>query len=213
MTRFVVGDDRSQSTLFPERVKDYLSEDNPVRAIDVLAMSLIWPGGRVSEVRSNPGENAPSPPVIDSHQRCQMRSVAGCYRFQPTERYEFAAAAKDAVLWCGSLNFFILLTSSLTIVLAINAAAQDERPNRMIRWLVVTLVLGAAFLGVKGYEYHLDFQDKVVPILDFEVKLGDGSAGELFWISTGSQRHCTPSISPSELDSCSTALAPYGGLK
>jgi hypothetical protein len=67
MTRFVVGDDRSQSTLFPERVKDYLSEDNSVRAIDVLAMSLIWPGGRVSEVRSNPGENAPSPPVIDSH--------------------------------------------------------------------------------------------------------------------------------------------------
>jgi hypothetical protein len=97
-------------------------------------------------------------------------------------RYEFAAAAKDALLWCGSLNFFILLTSSQTIVLAINAAAQDERPNRMIRWLVVTLVLGAAFLGVKGYEYYLDFQDKVVPILDSEVKPGEGSAGELFWI-------------------------------
>ena len=31
MTRFVVGDDRSQSTLFPERLADYLSEDNPVR--------------------------------------------------------------------------------------------------------------------------------------------------------------------------------------
>ncbi len=86
------------------------------------------------------------------------------------------------MLWCGSLNFFILLTSSQTIVLAINAAAQDERPNRMIRWLVVTLVLGAAFLGVKGYEYYLDFQDKVVPILDSEVKPGEGSAGELFWI-------------------------------
>ena len=43
MTRFVVGDDRSQSTLFPERLEDYLSEDNPVRAIDVFVMSLIWP--------------------------------------------------------------------------------------------------------------------------------------------------------------------------
>jgi hypothetical protein len=31
MTRFVVGDDRSQSTLFPERLEDYLSEDNPVK--------------------------------------------------------------------------------------------------------------------------------------------------------------------------------------
>jgi hypothetical protein len=30
MTGFVVGDDRSQSTLFPERLDDYLGEDNPV---------------------------------------------------------------------------------------------------------------------------------------------------------------------------------------
>ncbi len=37
MTRFVVGDDRSQSTLFPERLDDYLDEDNPVRAVDVFA--------------------------------------------------------------------------------------------------------------------------------------------------------------------------------
>ena len=35
MTRFVVGEDRSQSTLFPERLNDYLGEHNPVRAIDV----------------------------------------------------------------------------------------------------------------------------------------------------------------------------------
>ena len=40
MTRFVVGDDRSQSTLFPERLDDYLGEDNPVRAIDVLVDEL-----------------------------------------------------------------------------------------------------------------------------------------------------------------------------
>ena len=39
MARFVVGDDRSQSTLFPERLDDYLGEDNPVRAIDVLRRS------------------------------------------------------------------------------------------------------------------------------------------------------------------------------
>ena len=31
MTRFVVGDDRSQSTLFLERLDDYLDEDNPAR--------------------------------------------------------------------------------------------------------------------------------------------------------------------------------------
>jgi transposase len=40
MARFVVGDDRSQSTLFPERLDEYLGEDNPVRAIDVLVDEL-----------------------------------------------------------------------------------------------------------------------------------------------------------------------------
>lgn len=96
--------------------------------------------------------------------------------------HEFAAAAKDAVLWCGSLNFVILVTSSLTMVLAINAAAQDARPNRMVRWLIVTVVLGFLFLVVKGYEYYLDFQDNVVPVVRFAVKPGEGSAGELFWV-------------------------------
>ena len=40
MTRFVIGDDRSQSTMFPERLDDYLAEDNPVRAIDVFVDEL-----------------------------------------------------------------------------------------------------------------------------------------------------------------------------
>jgi len=40
MTRFVVGDDRSQSTLFPERLDDYLGDDNPVRAVDIFVDEL-----------------------------------------------------------------------------------------------------------------------------------------------------------------------------
>ena len=40
MTRFVVGDDRSQSTLFPERLDDYVGDDNPVRPIDVFVDEL-----------------------------------------------------------------------------------------------------------------------------------------------------------------------------
>ncbi len=103
------------------------------------------------------------------------------FLYRMTYPQEFAAAAKDAVLWCGSVNLVILLTSSLTIVLAINAAAQGER-QQMIRWLVVTLALGGAFLCIKGYEYYQDFQDKVVPIINFEAKPGEGSAGELFWV-------------------------------
>jgi transposase len=40
MTRFVEGEDRSQSTLFPERLDDYIAEDNPVRVVDVFVDEL-----------------------------------------------------------------------------------------------------------------------------------------------------------------------------
>jgi len=40
MKRFVEGEDRSQSTLFPELLDDYVGEDNPVRVIDVFVEEL-----------------------------------------------------------------------------------------------------------------------------------------------------------------------------
>ena len=58
MARFVVGDDRSQSTLFPERLDEYLGEDNPVRAIDVfvdeLDLAKLGFGGVEPEVTGRP---------------------------------------------------------------------------------------------------------------------------------------------------------------
>jgi len=40
MKRFVEGEDRNQSTLFPERLDDWISEDNPVRVVDVFVDEL-----------------------------------------------------------------------------------------------------------------------------------------------------------------------------
>ena len=40
MSKFINGQDRSQATLFPERLDDYVAEDNPVRAIDVVIDDL-----------------------------------------------------------------------------------------------------------------------------------------------------------------------------
>ena len=44
MKRFIEGEDRSQSTLFPEHLEDYIAEDNPVRVIDVFVDELDLPG-------------------------------------------------------------------------------------------------------------------------------------------------------------------------
>jgi transposase len=40
MERYVVGRDRSQSTLLPEVLDDYIAEDNPVRVVDVFVDEL-----------------------------------------------------------------------------------------------------------------------------------------------------------------------------
>jgi transposase len=40
MKRFIEGVDRSQTTLFPERLEDWIDEDNPVRAVDVFVDEL-----------------------------------------------------------------------------------------------------------------------------------------------------------------------------
>jgi cytochrome c oxidase subunit III len=95
--------------------------------------------------------------------------------------HEFAAAGRDAVLWCGSVNLGLLVTSSLTMVLAINAAAQGGR-RAMVLWLVATMALGIIFLFVKGYEYYRDFDDQVVPAVNFIMKPQEAPAGELFWV-------------------------------
>ena len=40
MKRFIEGVDRSQTTLFPERLEDWIDEDNPVRVVDVFVDEL-----------------------------------------------------------------------------------------------------------------------------------------------------------------------------
>ena len=40
MSKFIEGLDRSQGTLFPERLDDYVEEDSPVRVIDVFIDDL-----------------------------------------------------------------------------------------------------------------------------------------------------------------------------
>ena len=51
-----------------------------------------------------------------------------------------------------SVSSFVLLMSSLTMVLAVSAAAQkDDRPTNL--WLTVTALLGATFVGGQVYEF------------------------------------------------------------
>jgi cytochrome c oxidase subunit 3 len=74
----------------------------------------------------------------------------------------FIAASLRLDEWLGSINTAVLLTSSLMMALAVNAAQTDDR-RRTIRFLSLTIALGTIFLGIKGYEYYHKFTEHLVP--------------------------------------------------
>jgi cytochrome c oxidase subunit III len=101
---------------------------------------------------------------------------------------QFRLAGHDSLILLGSINQGILITSSLTMVLAVRAARADRR-RALVTLLLTTAALGLAFLGVKGYEYACDAASHVVPVVDFVMKPGYQPPAEIFWtfyfIATG----------------------------
>ena len=66
------------------------------------------------------------------------------------------------VCW-GAVNTVVLIVSSLTMALAVRAAQTSAPRRRRSCWLVATMILGAAFLGVKAIEYADKFSTTSCP--------------------------------------------------
>ena len=79
----------------------------------------------------------------------------------------FAAASHHLDLRLGTINTVVLITSSLTMALAVHAAETDNR-SRLMLLLTLTFVLGTVFLGIKGVEYYHKFQEHHVPGPSFQ---------------------------------------------
>ena len=62
----------------------------------------------------------------------------------------------------GALNTVVLLTSSLTMALAVRAAQTDHRKGILVN-LALTAGLACVFLVVKGFEYHHKFEEGLLP--------------------------------------------------
>jgi cytochrome c oxidase subunit III len=75
---------------------------------------------------------------------------------------DFGAASKSIDAALGGTNTAVLICSSLTVVLAI-WGAKTARRGLMLSMLMLTMLFGLAFLGVKGYEYYQKFQEHHVP--------------------------------------------------
>ena len=64
--------------------------------------------------------------------------------------------------WVGAINTFVLICSSVSIVLA-HDAAKHNRAQAAWRWVLITLLLGALFLGFKAYEYRAKYVHSLMP--------------------------------------------------
>jgi cytochrome c oxidase subunit III len=75
---------------------------------------------------------------------------------------DFGAASKSIDATLGATNTAVLICSSLTVVLAV-WAAQIARRTLLIGSLIVTMLLGMVFLGIKAKEYKDKFEEHHVP--------------------------------------------------
>src|SRR5262245_46294924 len=64
--------------------------------------------------------------------------------------------------YIGAFNTFVLICSSVTIVLALEASKGDHAGLAQF-WMVLTFLLVSVFLGVKAYEYSEKFRHGIYP--------------------------------------------------
>jgi len=83
----------------------------------------------------------------------------------------FGEASRSINLGLGALNTVVLITSSLTMAMSV-WAAQVGKKQLVTIFLILTLILGTVFLGVKGIEYHDKFVEHHVPGLNFSFEPG-----------------------------------------
>ena len=76
-----------------------------------------------------------------------------------------------------TINTALLLTSGVTLTIAHHALIAGNRAKTIL-WMWITVILGATFIGVQGYEYFHAYND-------LNLKLTSGAYGSTFFLLTG----------------------------
>ena len=94
MSGFIQGDDRHQATLFPERLDDYLAEDNAVRVIDVFVDDLDLSGLGFKTHSEKTGRPAYHPTIL-----LKLYVYGYLNRVQSSRRLEREAHRNIELMW------------------------------------------------------------------------------------------------------------------
>jgi cytochrome c oxidase subunit III len=92
----------------------------------------------------------------------------------------FAEASRRTDMLLGSIETAVLLVSSSLIALGVRAVRMNER--RLAVWLFAgTGALGVSFLVMHGFEYHREYEEHLIPGIDFAQAGANAHAVELFF--------------------------------
>lgn len=110
--------------------------------------------------------------------------IYAVYRSMDAEPFHHAAAELNRAL--GSINTVVLLTSSLTMVLSVNAL-QRGRTGRSLAMLGGTLLLACCFLVIKYFEWSAKYHHGIFPGSEHLHALpkGEGIFFNLYFMMTG----------------------------
>lgn len=94
----------------------------------------------------------------------------------------FGEASRQLDVVLGTLNTAVLLCSSLTMAMAVHEAESGGR-KRLVRFLGLTMLLGAVFLTIKFYEYYEKYREGLIPGPHFSWHSNDPGHASLFFIA------------------------------
>jgi cytochrome c oxidase subunit 3 len=108
------------------------------------------------------------------------------YRYLCPAGFEGASALAHVSI--GATNTVVLITSSLTVALAIHYA-REEQPRKVVGLLAVTILFGITFMVLKGFEYHHHWVEGQLPgrFYHYEALQGPGVTMyfTLYFLMTG----------------------------
>jgi cytochrome c oxidase subunit 3 len=107
--------------------------------------------------------------------------ILGYLVYRHAHASDFAAASHHTDIVIGTANTAILLTSSFLVACAVDAFSPDTR-RICVALLSGAIVLGLAFIVLKGVEYSDEYREHLVPGIDFSFDAAHADGAQLFFV-------------------------------
>lgn len=93
----------------------------------------------------------------------------------------FAAGSRHTEIVIGTANTAVLLTSSFLVAWAVEIFSHVTA--KIVTWLLITAAcLGVVFIMLKGIEYSREYDDHLVPGIDFQLAGPEANGVQLFFV-------------------------------